>query len=73
MSKYKKCVSCRNKTIYPITIVDDEGYTICTICECCLRIGMKTEYGMQRLSDLIRRENNKCQNQKLQNRNHTHE
>ncbi len=71
MSKYKKCISCRKKTRVENYLCDNQHNFL--ICESCLRVGMSSENGCNRLIELIRRENNKCQNQKLQNRNHTPE
>ena len=54
MSKYKKCISCRKKT--PIQYCLSNNTKQFVICDSCLRIGMTSENGCNRLIELIRRE-----------------
>ncbi len=64
MGKYKKCDSCGKKASQYNTIICNDGRTVCTICDSCLRIGVQSEKGYERLIEIIR---GKMQNAKTKN------
>lgn len=64
MNKYKKCISCRKKT--PIQYCLSNNTKQFVICDSCLRIGMTSENGCNRLIELIRGESRNAKTKSYQ-------